>query len=53
MDIKLYKKDFSGKKELTGELVKKEGDAVSVLIDAKERVFDIKDIALIRLHIDF
>ena len=53
VDIKLYKKDEGGKKELTGELLKKEGDAVSVLIAAKERVFDIKDIALIRLHIDF
>ena len=53
VDIKLYKKDESGKKELTGELLKKEGDAVSVLIAAKERIFNIKDIALIRLHIDF
>ncbi len=53
VDIKLYKKDENGKKELTGELLKKEGDEVSVVINNNTRVFDIKDIALIRLHIDF
>lgn len=53
VDIKLYKKDENGKKELTGELLKKEGDEVSVIINNNTRVFDIKDIALIRLHIDF
>lgn len=53
VDIKLYKKDENGKKELTGELLKKEGDEVSVIINKNTRVFDIKDIALIRLHIDF
>lgn len=53
VDIKLYKKDENGKKEYVGKLVDYDEDSFLAEIDGKETKFELKQVALIRLHIDF
>ena len=53
IDLKLYKKDESGKKEYVAKLLGYDETTVCVEINGDKREFDKKTIALIRLHIDF
>lgn len=53
IDLKLYKKDESGKKEYVAKLLGHDETTVCVEINGDKREFDKKTIALIRLHIDF
>ena len=53
IDIKLYKKDEKGKKEFVGKLVAYGEDTFTAEIDGKAVEFDMKQVALVRLHIDF
>ncbi len=52
VDVKLYK-PLNGEKELTGVLTGYEENKLSIDVKGKEYVFDLKDTALVRLHIDF
>lgn len=52
VDVKFYTKQ-QGKKEWTGELFGYTQDSITLKVQEKEFVFLRKDIAQIRLHIDF
>lgn len=52
VDVRLYK-PINGKKEYTGILTDYAADKVTVKMEKEQMVFDLKDTALIRLHIDF
>lgn len=52
VDIKFYKA-VDGKKELTGILKSHNKTAITLEIDGIEQTFERKDIALVRLSIDF
>ena len=52
VDIKLYK-PLQGKKEYTGTLVEYSEEEVTIATEKEQMTFNLKDTALIRLHIDF
>lgn len=52
VDVKLYKKT-DGVKEFSGVLAAFDADTVTIDIEGEEKVFNRKDIAVIRAHIDF
>lgn len=52
IDIHFFK-PFEGTKDLVATLQAKDGDVLKVAIDGTEKAIPMKDIAQVRLHIDF
>jgi ribosome maturation factor RimP len=52
VDIHFFK-PYEGVKDLVANLSEKDGDVLKVHIDGKEKTIEMKDIAQVRLHIDF
>ena len=51
VDLRLYRPS-DGKKEWTGELISHDQDHVLIMTEGKEKSFENKDVAIIRLHVD-
>lgn len=53
VDVKLYKKDDAGNKLYTGMLKDKSEQTLTIIAGEEEKTFEFKQVALVKLHLDF
>ena len=53
VDVKLYKKDDAGNKLYTGMLKDKSEQMLTIIAGEEEKTFEFKQVALVKLHLDF